>query len=173
MEGFDNMAKEKIKKYIYILLVIIGVVLIFLYFNKWHEVKEEEKYQNSYLVETNTISLEINNIEEINTVLSETPSYYFLYISYTGNEKIYNLEKDIKPLINEYNLQDNFYFLNVTEDMKNKDDYKEKIANKLNVDNIKKVPVILYFKDGKLINDNIYNAKDFKKVLENENIKDM
>ena len=57
--------------------------------------------------------------------------------------------------------------------MKNKDDYKEKIANKLNVDNIKKVPVILYFKDGKLINDNIYNAKDFKKVLENENIKDM
>ena len=173
MEGFDNMAKEKIKKYVYILLVIIGVVLIFLYFNKWHEVKEEEKYQNSYLVETNTISLEINNIEEINTVLSETPSYYFLYISYTGNEKIYNLEKDIKPLINEYNLQDNFYFLNVTEDMKNKDDYKEKIANKLNVDNIKKVPVILYFKDGKLINDNIYNAKDFKKVLENENIKDM
>ncbi len=167
------MAKEKIKKYVYILLVIIGVVLIFLYFNKWHEVKEEEKYQNSYLVETNTISLEINNIEEINTVLSETPSYYFLYISYTGNEKIYNLEKDIKPLINEYNLQDNFYFLNVTEDMKNKDDYKEKIANKLNVDNIKKVPVILYFKDGKLINDNIYNAKDFKKVLENENIKDM
>ena len=89
------------KNYLVACLLILGIVLVVLYFYKWHQVKEEEKYLNSYLVNTGTVNLEMSDIKEINTVLSETPSYYFVYISYTKEEDVYNLEKELKPLISD------------------------------------------------------------------------
>ena len=108
MASAKNKNKSlSMKNYLVACLLILGIVLVVLYFYKWHQVKEEEKYLNSYLVNTGTVNLEMSDIKEINTVLSETPSYYFVYISYTKEEDVYNLEKELKPLITEYDLQNN------------------------------------------------------------------
>lgn len=181
MEGYDVMANTKYKNksyshknYLIGLGIIIGIVLIGLYINKWQQVKEEEKYINSYLISTKTISLEMNDISEINSVLSETPNYYFVYISYTKDKDVYNLEKKLKPLIDDYKLHNNFYFINVTDIKDNNKNYKTDIAKELNVsyDTISNVPVILYFNNGTLINK-VNNAQDFENLLKEQNIKSM
>ena len=87
------------------------------------------------------------------------------------------MEKELKSLIQEYNLNENMYFLNVTS-TKKEDNYIKKINEKLNMEKIKveKVPTIIYFKDGKavdLINrkdDNIMNEGDFAQLLERNNV---
>ncbi|MCI8671013.1 MAG: hypothetical protein HFI36_03120 [Bacilli bacterium] len=163
------------KNYLAACLLILGIVLVVLYFYKWHQVKEEEKYLNSYLVNTGTVNLEMSDIKEINTVLSETPSYYFVYISYTKEEDVYNLEKELKPLITEYDLQNNFYYINVTDIKEKNENFKEDIAKELKIDSkeIKKVPIILYFKEGKLVQSGVHDAKSFEKLLKDNNIKAM
>lgn len=175
MKNFSKGNKNT-RIYIYLLIIIICGIFLFFYLNKWKEVKEEEKYLNSYLISTNTISLELNDIKDINNVLSETRNNYFVYISYTKDKNIYKLEQDLKPLIDEYNIQNYFYFINVTDikEEKNNSDYKLQIAEELNVskNELNKIPVILYFKDSKLIKS-VTNAKDFKKLLEEQNIKTM
>lgn len=162
------------KKYIIALFVVIGIIFIVLYINKWQQVKEDEKYFNSYLITSNTISLEMNEINQISSVLSETPNYYFVYISYTKDKDVYNLEKKLKPLVDEYNLKDNFYFINVTDIKDENKNYKDDIAQELNVDNeiLNKVPIILYFKDGSFI-ASIHNANEFEDLLEKEDIKSL
>ena len=95
MEGYGVMASTKyknkpisLKKITISLGVVLGVILIILYAYKWHQVKEDEKYLQSYLISSNTINLEMNSINNINSVLSETPNNYFIYISYTGDKDI-------------------------------------------------------------------------------------
>lgn len=165
---------QTLKKYFIGLCIILAIIFLALYFHKWHTVKEQEKYYESFLVSTNTISLEMTDIKEIQSVLSETPNYYFLYISYTNDEDIYNLEKELKPLIDEYHLQNSIYFLNVTDFKDTNQDYKDDIAEALEIDKniISKVPIILYFKDGKLATKNgIFTADQFKDLLETQDIK--
>ncbi len=121
----------------------------------------------SYLISSDTIYLVVNNINEIKSVFLEAPNYYFVYISSLCNENAYNLEKELKPLIDEYQLQNNFYFLDVTNFKDSNLDYKNDIALALDIDQniISDIPVILYFKDGKLLND-IFTAEEFKNILE-------
>lgn len=128
----------------------------------------------SYLISSDTIDLVVNNINEIKYVFLETPNYYFVYISSLCNENAYNLEKELKPLIDEYQLQNNFYFLDVTNFKDSNLDYKKDIAEALNIDSsvISQVPIILYFEDGKLASSHgILDANDFKDLLETKDIK--
>lgn len=168
----NNVKSLPLKKIFITLLIVLGIILLTLYFYKWHQVKQDEKYLKSYLISTSTINLEMNDISEINTVLSESPSYYFIYISYTKDEDTYNLEKELKPIITEYDLRNNFYFINVTDIKDKNSNYKEDIAKELGIDKnkINNVPVILYFKDGKLARDGVTNANDFEKILKEEDI---
>lgn len=167
--GNDSLT---LKRILITLGVIIGIIFLVLYFYKWHQVKSEEEYQKSYLVTTNTISLETNDISEIKAVLSETPSDYFVYISYTKDKDIYNLEQSLKPLIDRYNINNSFYYIDVTDIKETNHNYKEDIAKELNINKnkIPNVPIILYFEDGKLVQDGVYNAKDFEKLLETQDI---
>ncbi len=167
--GNDSLT---LKKILITLGVIVGIIFLGLYFYKWYQVKSEEEYLKSYLVSTNTISLEMNDINEINAVLSETPSDYFVYISYTKDKDTYNLEQDLKPLIDKYNINNSFYYINVTDIKETNKNYTLDIAEALNIKNekIKNVPVIFYFKDGKLIQDGVYNAKEFEELLKTQEL---
>jgi len=163
------------KKIAILLCVVLGAIFVVLYCFKWHQVREDEKYIQSYLISTNTISLEMNSIDDINSVLSETPSNYFIYISYTGDKDVYDFEKKLKPLIDEYSLQNSFYYLNVTDIKDTNSNYKKDIAKELNIDsnNISDIPVILYFKDDELKSKGITTIKDFEALLEEADAKNI
>lgn len=182
MEGYDVMANTKyknksmsIKNIAILLCIVLGVIFIVLYCFKWHQVKEDEKYIQSYLISTNTISLEMTSLDDINSVLSETPSNYFIYISYTGDKDIYDYEKKLKPLIDEYSLQNSFYYLNITDIKKTNNNYKKDIAKELNIDskNVSNIPVILYFKDSELQSNGITTIKDFETLLKDTDAKNI
>ncbi|MBQ6687231.1 MAG: hypothetical protein IJN03_01760 [Bacilli bacterium] len=178
------MAKKKSLKYIptknYIIAALLIAVSIFLvfYLFEWYKVKQIDKYGRSYLMESNTLNLEIKSFEEIPIVLMEAPSDYFVFINYLNEKANYKLEKNLKKIIDDYNLKDIFYYMNVTDIREKDDDYINNLNKHFNSDDkIKNVPVILYYRSGKLtevINsneDNIISASELKKILEIYEIK--
>lgn len=179
------MAKKK-NNYIspknYVIAISISLLAIFFtyYIFSWYNVYQEKKYNESYLINTKTISLEVNDIKEIESVFTEAPNEYFVYIGYRNDEDVYKLEKNLKKVIDKYKLNDIFYYIDATK-LKEEDDYLEKINSALGLLNnkIEKIPTIIYFKNGKVKEDaivkredaNIINAGDFERLLEIYEIK--
>lgn len=163
------------KNYLIALFVMLGIVFITFYIFQWYEVYNNEKITKSYLVSSNLISNEITSLDELQDVLSEAPSEYFLYISYTNDENIYNMETKLKKVIKKYQLEDKFYYFNVTE-LKNNDAYIDEINSMLDLTNekITNIPTILYYKDHKLVNggiikkdnNSLMQAEDFEQMLD-------
>ena len=116
---------------------------------------------NSYLITSNTLSVEIKDLSETVQVLKESPSEYFVYISYTNDEKVFNFEKKLKKLIDNYNLKDEFYFVNVTN-IKDDENFYSEINDTFNTKLISNIPSILHFKNNEL-KKVIYN-KDLNKT---------
>ena len=156
-------------------IIILGIALLLLlaitYIFRVNKLNESEKLGTSYLLSTGTINLEIKNLDEVSQILTEAPNEYFVLITYTDNKYTYNLETNLKTIIDNYKLSDSFYYLNI-KDMLNEDNYLTRLNNAFQTDKITKVPVILYYKDGKIVNlvkrndDNIINASDFQKILD-------
>ena len=165
------MAKKKskknninFKKIFYFILGFLLIIFLIWYIISWKNVKQEEKLMNSYLITSNTLSVEIKDLSETVQVLKESPSEYFVYISYTNDEKIFNFEKKLKKLIDNYNLKDEFYFVNVTN-IKDDENFYTEINNTFNTKLINNIPCILHFKNNEL-KKVIYN-KDLNKTYTN------
>ena len=162
------MAKKKskknninFKKLFYFILGFLLIIFLIWYIISWKNVKKEEKLMNSYLITSNTLSVEIKDLRETVQVLKESPSEYFVYISYTNDEKVFNFEKKLKKLIDNYNLKDEFYFVNVTN-IKDDENFYSEINDTFNTKLISNIPSILHFKNNEL-KKVIYN-KDLNKT---------
>ena len=168
-----EVAKQKVsrKRIVIILVIILAFILLGLYIYRWQQVKDEERLSTSYLLSSGTVSLEIKNLDEVSQILSEPPTEYFVLITYTGNEDTYDLETGIKPIIDDYKLSDSFYYLNI-ESIMDSDNYLTRLNNAFNTDEITTVPIILYYRDGELVDTvtrddaNVINAGDFQKLLD-------
>ena len=161
-----------IKNYVIAFGIVVAAVLLTIYGFAWYNVLKEGKVSQSYLVKEKVISNEIQSLDEVEAIFAEVPDEYFIYISYTGSEEIYNMEKELKKVINKYELNDQIYYLNVTE-IKEKDDYIDKINKSLNLEEkVTQVPTIIYIKEGKVVDiikrsdDNMMNVGDFQKLLD-------
>ena len=141
--------------------IVIGCGLLCLYAYRWFRVFNERKMSTSYLIETKTISKEITSLDLVEEMFSEVPNNYFIYVSYTGNETIYNMEKQLKTIIDTYKLNDTFYYINVTK-LKDKTNYIDRLNDALHLNDTKitKVPTIIYVEDGVVGKDNIVTRKD-------------
>ena len=167
-----------LKNYFLASVTIIAIILLTLYFFKWYKVYQEEQTRESYLLKTSTISMQISNMEDINTILSEAPSNYFIYVSYVNSKDILNLEKKMKKVIDDYGLNDIVYYIDVTKYKENKT-YLEDLNNYLGLNNyeIKNVPTIIYVKNGKIDKSNIiqsdnkiFKISSFEKIIKDNDI---
>ncbi len=149
-----------LKNYLLVIFIFGLVIIGSLYICQWYKLYKTDKLATSYLVKTNTISNSINSYEEMNSVFSETANNYFVYVSYTNSSEIYRMEKDLRKIINSYQLQDNFYYIDMTELMK-ENGYLEKLNNTLGLTQYKitKLPTIVYF-DEQMNQDNILKRAD-------------
>lgn len=162
-----------VKNYVLAALIVVVIIGLTWYIFAWYKVFQENKVATSYLVQEKYISQEITDLSTVNDVFSEAPDSYFVYISYTGDEQIYNMEKTLKNLIKEYNLSDNLYYLNVTS-IKDEANYMEKINTALGLTDRKvtKVPTILYFYEGELVemtntqSQSLMTESDFQKLID-------
>ena len=167
------MSKRVVPKknyYILICMLISVIILTFSVANISNAIKNKNVssgYINRYVSEI--------SYEELDTYLLEPASNTFIYITYTGDENIYKLEKSMKKIINNYELTDNFIYVDVSKKMTDEDfinDLNQKINSNIKIE---KLPVILYYKDGilidKIINENvIFSVADFQKLLDNYEI---
>ena len=162
-----------IKNYVIAFGIVVAAVLLTIYGFAWYNVLKEGKVSQSYLVKEKVISNEIQSLDEVEAIFAEVPDEYFIYISYTGSEEVYDLEKNLEDIINDYELNDQIYYLNVTS-IKDEKDYLKKIHDALGLEDgtIKSVPTILYYNEGKVVDiverndDNMMNSGDFQKLLD-------
>jgi len=158
--------------------IIAFFIMFVVLFGTWfgfrlYNISKETEISKSYLINKKILKNEIKNIDESIDVLSEAPTSYFILISYTGDEKVYNLEKELAKIIEDYKLEDKMYYLNVT-DIKDDKNVIDKInsALQLNDKKVAQIPTIIYYKEGiatdiiKRQDDNMMNKGDFQKLLD-------
>lgn len=154
------MKKEKrdvpLKNYIIALLIVLGVVILTFYIKKTYDLSEERNLSQSIL---SRIIGEIK-YDEIDNVFLEINGDYFIYISYSKNSEISAFEKQLKNLIVNNDLQNNFYYLNVNDEKKD-DNLIKDLNNKFKLNNkkIDYIPAILYYENGDF-KDLITSKKD-------------
>ena len=167
------MTKSKHKNYYIGVVIALLIIFAILYYFKIFETARQKKYEESYLVSTGAVNLNINSLNEIDQVFSEAADDYFVFISYTKDEAEYKLETKLKTIIDDYGLKDNFYLVNTTsfKEDENNDLYdKLNESFKLSKDKINSVPIIIYFeeKDYKIIDHNklesFLEKNNFEKV---------
>lgn len=163
------------QNYLYALLVLVGGIIITLYIFEWINVKKEEKLMTSYLISSKTIDSTISDFDSLNQIRQEAPSSYFIYLSYTGNEDIYNFEKELKRVIDKYDLNNNFYYVDLTNLKNENKDYLTEVKNNLGIDNLENIPAIIFVKDGKISNNNILDGINgtMLKISDLENLLDI
>ncbi len=165
-----NTRNIPVKNYFIAAFMLTVVIITVLYIFQWINVQNAEAYRESYLINTNTVSLEISTLEELQGIINEEPSSYFIFTGYTGNKEEYELEKDLKPIIDNYNIHSMFYYLDITT-LKDDENFINKLDDILDI-NLTSLPSIIFVKDGEVEvkidkNDNNYlNASDFEKLLE-------
>jgi len=149
-----------------ILVVVIVVTLIAanLYTNA-----RDRRIENGYLTER-VSSIEFN---ELQNVLLEFSGDTFLYISYTGNRDINNLDVRLKRLLRAHELTDYFFYLNMREEIQNNPDYLADLNEILSLTNhqIRALPAILYYRDNELLEimdsyNQLLRSSDFSHLLE-------
>lgn len=146
------------KNYLYAFIILVGGILLTLYIFEWYNVKKEEKLQTSYLITSNTLDSRIVGLETLNQIRQEAPSSYFIYLSYTGDEEVYNLEKKLKRLIDKYGLNDIFYYVDLSELKVNNQDYLKIIESNLAINSLKNLPAIIYVENGEIYKNNILDG---------------
>lgn len=157
------------KKLLRIIFLIIFIPLVVYYSIKIYNVYGRPN-------EAKPLSRMIGEVQynELNDVFYETSRDYFIYISYTNYKDVEELENKLKKVIIDYNLQDNMYYLNITDLLQNETFYTQlnedlKLSKKYA---ISEVPAIVYYKDGavkSVISSHdglLFDIKEFKNLLE-------
>lgn len=157
------------RNYLIVFFLCLAAIFVTIYIFQWKEYNENELTSKSYLVSTSTVSLIINTLDELETTLFEKPNNLFIYTGYTGDIDEYYLEEDLKSIIDDYSLADQFYYLDITN-LLDDEDFLNDLSNVLSTE-ISSYPVIIYISDDEVINkidsdDEIIEANDFLKLLE-------
>lgn len=140
----DKNKKIPIKNYIMLGLITIIVLILTLYINAWIKTYKENKISVSPFSETT----EEVNINEIGLTLSEM-NEVILYVGYTNDKNIYEMEEKLLKYIKKHNLIDKFIYVNATE-YKNNEEYLNILKNTFESkkEEIKDIPILIYVKNG-------------------------
>ena len=169
-----TIKNERIRKIVNYVLLMVAIILVCLLGLKVTRNIQNSKYQKSVLDKVvGTISL-----DDLGDATKELTSDDFILISYTGSKEVRQLEKDIKKVILDNDLQSNFFYLNITDFML-EDDYIKALNDEFKLkgkNEIKNVPAILYFKDGDFVKtltstqDRMLSIDDLAELLDSYEI---
>ncbi len=165
------MTKKQKKNYIQLGVILITSILITLVSSNLYRTYEQNKINKSYISKYVT-SITCN---ELSNAITELSSNTFLYLSYTGNNNIYDFEKQFKKVLKEYNLEENIIFVDCTNELNEKNNV-ESLKNILTVGSRElTLPAIIYFKDNNPIDfidskEGLISIGDFSKVLDRNEI---
>ena len=157
-----------LKLFIIIAVTVLLTVLLCNLYKSYQNNKLNKGYISKYV---STIKY-----EEIDSSLDELGDKYYIYFVYTGDEDVYKLEKDIKRVVFNNHLEDNFLYVNVDNDQ----DVNNKILNvneMLKINMIKKLPAIVYLNKNEVVSvidssNHFLNVSDFNNLLDIYEVKE-
>ncbi len=133
------------KNYIIVIIVTILVVLLMIFIRSFYL-----NYKSSKLSESIFSSQTVKQIhmDDFDFAIREVPDS-ILYVSYTGSNEIYSMEKKLYKELENNNLLDKIIYLDITKYTKG-NKYINILKNKFpNIDNeINSAPMFIYIKDG-------------------------
>lgn len=158
----------------YIILAIISVLTIVLvfYLASWYKTTKDYYKNNSVMSD---ILTEIKE-DEISNYVIDNP-HAMIYITSGKNQKHKEFEKELKKILEKYNLTNKIVYLNI--DTVKQENFLYEFQKTYFIENIRndewKVPNIIIFEDGKAISyvnnhTNIYEIEAF--LRKNEVIDD-
>lgn len=168
--------KINIRRYINCLLMMVCIILIAFIASKMYDRYKENKLGESVF----TRFVGTVQYDDLDSALNEMSTDSFVFISYVKSEETKTLEVELKKSIEKNNLASNFYYLDATDLMLDKDfiDNLNKKLNLKNKDKIETLPALLYYNDGKFMKtitstkDRKMTADDFNKMLDSYEIID-
>lgn len=136
---------KKIRNYLLLVIVIFVSICIMLIIGNIYKYVNSRKENRSYIVN----KVKSYDFENIVKGIDDVKNNGLLYISYIGNEKIYNFEKESYKILKNNNLISKFVYIDCTKDVNN--GKVDNLNDKLNVitDQGIILPTIIYYKDGK------------------------
>lgn len=136
------------KNYYIVIAVTILVVLLMIFVRSFYLSYKSSKLSNSIF--SNKIVNQIH-MDDFDFAIAEI-SDAILYVSYTGSNEIYSMEKRLFKEIENNNLTDKIIYLDVTKYNKN-NKYIKTLRDKFpNIDNeINSAPLFIYIKDGQAV----------------------
>lgn len=99
------------KNYVKLGIIIFVTVVLTLSASNLYRNYDNNKINVSYI----SSYVNVINYNELSDTIREMSSNSFLYVGYTGNKDVYSFEKKLKKVIKNEQLEDNFYYVDVTE----------------------------------------------------------
>lgn len=136
---------KKIRNYILLIIVIFVSVCVMLIISNIYKYVSNRKENKSYIVN----KVQNYDLENIGKGIDDVKNNGLLYITYIGNEKIYNFEKESYKILKNNNLSSKFVYIDCTKDVNN--GKVDNLNDRLNVitDQDITLPSVIYYKDGK------------------------
>ncbi len=130
--------------YIKLVIIIAGTIILTIIstnlYRNYDGIKENISYISKY----------VTNIQysELSNAITELNTNSFIYLTYIGNKNVYESERKIRKVLKKYDLEDNFIYVDCTNDIDNNNhvsSLKELFTvGKKGI----KLPAIIYFKDN-------------------------
>ncbi len=136
------------KNYYIVIAVTILVVLLMIFVRSFYLSYKSSKLSDSIF--SNKIVNQIN-MDDFDFAIAEI-SDAILYVSYTGSNEIYSMEKKLYKEIEKNNLTDKIIYLDVTKYNKN-NKYVKTLRDKFSsiANEINSAPLFIYIKDGQAV----------------------
>lgn len=158
------MEKKKIN-YIVLLIFIIVACLVMVLIGSLNKIIDNNKNKKSYIVN----KVDSYSLEKIDDVYEKLSNNSFLYLSYVGDKRIYNLEKDLYKTLKKNKIVNNFIYVDCTDNINDKK-IVGNLNDKLNIitDNEIVLPAIIYYKDNKPVDyiDSISSVLTYDKFIQ-------
>lgn len=158
------MEKKKIN-YIVLLIIIIVACLVMVLIGSLNKIIDNNKNKKSYIV----IKVDSYSLEKIGEVYEKLSNNSFLYLSYVGDKRIYNLEKDLYKTLKKSKIVNSFIYVDCTDNINDKK-IVGNLNDKLNIitDNQIVLPAIIYYKDNKPVDyiDSISSVLTYDKFIQ-------
>lgn len=170
----ERKSKINVRKYVNCCLLMVAIVLMSLIVCKIYKAYKINKLGESVFVRMGG-NLQYKDIENATI---ELPSDGFILISFTKDEKVKSLEDSLQKSVINNELQNNIYYLDVTE-LKLEEGYIDSLNRKFKLegnDKIEAVPALLYYRNGKFMKsitsteDRMMSVDDFNKLLDSYEI---
>lgn len=162
--------KIPLKNYLFLAVTLIITIILVIYFYMWKQTYDNTKI-NTMIVDKYIQKI---NYNELNDYLVENKNTV-IYSSVLGNTKTKNFEEKLTKVIEEKYLSNSLLYLDLTEELKNKQTKKEILEKYPELNNNIKSPLIIVFNNEKItsiynIKKNNYNIDKLIEYLEKEDI---